>query len=248
MPSQEKFMPPPTLPPDGTFFGAVMFAMRRFFDLQVASVLQQLVPWLSAAQGRVLEVGCGRQPYRHLLPVSCVYQGLDWKMSQEHFHCSAPDTVYYDGEVFPFASNAFDNLFHTEVIEHVYHTAAFLSECRRVLKSGARMFFAVPFQARYHYIPYDYWRFTPASLERLLAETGFCDVRITPRGNDITVAVYKNISVVYRWLQSGFMSKVIGVLLMPFVCILLLVGHVSLRCRMGSPDDCLGYIVVAKNG
>ena len=215
-------------------------------DLQVASVLRHLRPWLAGLSGSVLDVGCGAQPYRHLVPPSCEYQGLVWEGAETHFNYNAPDTVYYAGGDFPFADSTYDYLFHTEVLEHVYAKERFLRECRRVLKPGGIMLLAVPFQVRYHYIPCDFWRFTPAGLERLLVDAGFENVRISPRGNDITVAAYKMASLVYRWLRGGVLGKALGLLFFPVALASLAVGQVSLRLEVGSPDDCLGYVATAQ--
>lgn len=243
---REKSPPPPNNPPGASVKGKLLFLMRTIGDLQVASVLRELTPWLARRTGTVLEIGCGAQPYRHLLPSSCSYTGLDWEKAEEHFAYRVPDTIYYDGGDFPFADHSFDNLFHTEVLEHVYETTQFLTECRRVLRSGGEMFFSVPFQARYHYIPFDFRRYTPAALERMLAEAGFTKIEVIPRGNDITVAAYKNLAVVYRWLRSGIVGKLLGVCFSPGAFLCLLVGHVSLLLQVGSPDDCLGYVVKAR--
>jgi SAM-dependent methyltransferase len=244
--SRDNFRPLSNKPPGTTLTGKLLFGFRIMGDLQIASVLRKLAPWLAMRTGTVLEIGCGAQPYRHLLPSTCVYTGLDWEKAEEHFSYRVPDTVYYDGSEFPFPDYAFDSLFHTEVIEHVYEAKLFLRECRRVLKSGGEMFFTIPFQARYHYIPFDFWRYTPAALEKLLAEAGFTKIEVFPRGNDITVAAYKNLAVIYRWLQSGIVGKLLGVFFSPGAFLCLLVGHVSLLFRIGSPDDCLGYVVKAR--
>ena len=146
--------------------------------MQVSSVYRHLRPWLRERDGTLLEVGCGAQPYRHLVPTGCRYTGLDCEEAEAHFSYRLPDTVYYQGEKFPFENASFDSLFHTEVLEHIFHYGQFLAECRRVLKPSGSMFFTVPFQARYHYIPHDFFRFTPAALERMLAEAGFRNIEI----------------------------------------------------------------------
>lgn len=243
----ESFPPPPNLPPGDTFGGKMRFASRIFLDLMVASVVQRLAPWLRSRAGGVLEVGCGAQPYRHFIPASCKYRGLDWAKSREAFGYEAPDTTYYEGGEFPFDDGVFDNVFHTEVMEHIYKKEQFLKECHRVLKPGGELFFAVPFQARYHYIPHDYWRFTPAALDRMLREAGFGEIKITPRGNDITVAAYKAVSVAYRWLRSGIAGAVTGILVSPLALASLVIAHLSLKISFGgSADDCLGYVVTAR--
>jgi SAM-dependent methyltransferase len=233
-------------PPGKTITGKLRFFLRSLLDMQVASVLRHLEPWLKKQSGTLLEVGCGAQPYRHLVPATCRYTGLDWEQAEANFNYRLPDTVYYDGERFPFADGSFDNLFHTEVLEHIFHAVQFLAECRRVLKPSGTMFFTVPFQARYHYIPHDFFRYTPAALERMLTEAGFRNIEIRPRGSDITVAAYKNMSIIFRWLQSGLAGMIAGILLAPVALPILIIGYLSLHSKMGSPDDCLGYTVTAE--
>lgn len=244
--NNEGFRPVANKPPGTTFTGKARFFIRSILDMQMGSAYRHLQPWLKKRNGALLEVGCGAQPYRHLVPAACRYTGLDWHEAESHFSYRLPDTIYYDGGQFPFEDGSFDDLFHTEVLEHVYHANRFLTECRRVLKPSGSMFFTVPFQARYHYQPHDYFRYTPAALKKILEEAGFRQIEIKPRGSDITVAAYKNLSVLYRWLQSGLTGRIAGVLLLPFAMPLLIVGWLSLRLTIGSYDDSLGYTVTAK--
>lgn len=242
----ELFQPVANNSPGNTLFGKLRFFVRSLLDLQMSSVYQHLSPWLKTQNGALLEVGCGAQPYRHLVPAACHYTGLDWEQAEAHFKYRFPDTIYYSGELFPFKDGSFDNLFHTEVLEHVYHAGQFLGECHRVLKPSGTMFFTVPFQARYHYIPHDYFRYTPAALKLMLAEAGFREIEIRPQGSDITVAAYKSVSVIYRWLRSGLSGLPAGILFLPLVVPLVVVGWMTLRLALGSHDDCLGYTVTAK--
>lgn len=174
-------------------------------------------------------------------------------MAEENFDYIKPDDVIlYDGKNFPFENNSFDFLYHTEVLEHIIDPHLFLSECNRVLKENGSMFFSVPFQARYHYIPFDYYRYTPAGLKNILENAGFYDVEIEERGSDITVAAYKVIAVFYRMLLDtgikGLFNKILAIILSPIFCISMLIAHISLIFNIGSKDDCLGYSVTAKKG
>jgi SAM-dependent methyltransferase len=223
-----------------------LFFSRLAADMMVASVVKYLKPWLASRHGRILDVGCGAQPYRRLLSADCLYQGLDWEGAETQFAYHTPDTLYYDGKTFPFGGQQFDALFHTEVLEHVYDYGAFLAECARVLKPGGSMCFSVPFAARYHYIPNDYWRYTPATLQKLLTDAGFETIIIHTRGTDITVAAYKIISIIYRWLLGRIYQKILGVLALPAAFISLVFGQASLWWNIGSTDDCLGYVVTAR--
>lgn len=237
--------PLPNCPPGNTAKDKWIFFFRKLADLQVASVLRHLKPWLSQLSDSVLEVGCGAQPYRHLIPKSCHYHGLDWQGAEQKFNYRTDDTIYYNGELFPFANHTFDYLFHTEVLEHVYNINLFLKECHRVLKPNGGLLCTIPFQARYHYIPFDYWRLTPAALQRIFTETGFQQIQIIPRGNDLTVAAYKVIGVLYRWGQANWWDKIIAFFCLPIGVIALIIGHLSMYFNWGSPDDCLGYTITA---
>ena len=192
----------------------------------------------------MLDVGCGDQPYRHLLHVGCQYFGLDLANGREAFGTAcAPDVSHYAGGSFPYPDGAFDSVFHTETLEHVVDPAGFLRECARVLRPGGETFFTVPFQARFHYIPHDYWRFTPTALEMLMVRAGFEGVRVDARGTDVVVACAKVLGVCYRiGLGCPVLLPVVG----PVIVAMLIVAHVALRFGWGSPDDCLGYTVTAR--
>lgn len=221
--------------------------IRRLFDLQVNSVYLSIKKFLKNMKGSVLEVGCGNQPYRFLLPKNCNYYAIEYENAESEFSYHFPGVIYYDGKHFPCEHNSYDNIFHTEVVEHVKNPNIFFKECYRVLKNGGAMLFSMPFSARYHYIPNDYWRFTPTSLEILLKDAGFDDISIVPRSTDICVAAYKALTIGYRLFFSRHPLKMIAAILFaPFWLLSLLVGQISLITHVGSPDDCLGYTVTCK--
>jgi hypothetical protein len=111
----------------------------------------------------------------------------------------------------------------------------------------------VPFSARWHFIPHDYWRFTPSAFERLLRQAGFRDVHVHARGNAVTVAAYKVMTVILTASvgrdAAGSVSpdrligRLLGIVALPLLPLLALVGQISLRGAGG--DDCLGYTVIA---
>ncbi len=109
------------------------------------------------------------------------------------------------------------------------------------------MLFTIPFAARYHYIPFDYWRLTPSAINLLLKSSGFFDIKIEPRGTDLTVACYKVLSIGYRWLLSRNLLKMAAAVFgVPIWMAALLAGQISICCKIGSTEDCLGYIVYAR--
>ncbi len=84
-----------------------------------------------------------------------------------------------------------DTVLCTETLEHVLDPPGFLAEAKRSLRPGGRLILTVPFAARWHYVPFDYWRFTPSGIKHLLSESGFTEIKVYRRGNALTVACYK---------------------------------------------------------
>uniref|UniRef100_Q02BA4 Methyltransferase type 11 n=1 Tax=Solibacter usitatus (strain Ellin6076) TaxID=234267 RepID=Q02BA4_SOLUE len=228
-------------------------SIRRFLDLQSGSIWRDVSSELPHVRGRALDVGCGAQPFRSLFDQSVQYVGIDTIYARMHFGYHLPDTVYYDGVAWPVDDGWADFILCTEALEHVYDTDHFLAEARRCLAAGGRVLITVPFSARWHYIPHDYWRFTPSSLKKVLTEAGFSSVVVYARGNEITVACYKVMALIVPLLLpqgkgrvTAVMLRLIGIVLAPVVLMLAVCGNLSLRGRGG--DDCLGYTVVAQGG
>ena len=113
------------------------------------------------------------------------------------------------------------------------------------------MFFTIPFAARYHYIPYDYWRLTAASIEKLLTKAGFKNILIKTRGSDVIVIITKTNAffarIVMRKIDNLFLGMVNKVIFGIFFAIpwisFTLLGHALLFLKIGSVDDPLGYSV-----
>ena len=168
--------------------GRLAASARRFLDVQAGSVWNDLRGELGSARGVVLDIGCGAQPLRELLPPGVTYIGIDIAESQERFGYRTPDTRYFEGNVWPVEDASVDLAFATETLEHVDDPPQFLVGGLPVLRPGGRLVLTVPFSARYHFVPYDYWRYTPASLDMLLRGAGLTDVEVFARGNAVTVA------------------------------------------------------------
>jgi len=138
----------------------------------------------------------------------------------------------------------------TEVLEHVLDPRAMLAEAHGALRPGGRLLLTVPFAARWHFVPHDYWRFTPSSLKHLLEGAGFRDVVVWARGNALTVACYKAMALLLPLLMPQNVSagksvalRLLGLPTVPPFVALAVVANLSLRARGG--DDCLGYTVTA---
>jgi SAM-dependent methyltransferase len=249
---EEKWRPPLFLSPRSRWFNTLGY-LRRFLDLQAGSIWNDLAGLLPHVSGLVLDVGCGAQPYRTLFSTAARYQGIDTVTAKAHFGYEVPDTIYYAGDVWPVADESVDFILCTETLEHVLEPRQFLLEARRCLRPGGCAVLTVPFAARWHYIPYDYWRITPSGLQHLFRNCGFMETRVYARGNAGTVACYKNMAIILPLLMPlgstpivRWTLRLLAIPLIPVLVILAAIGNLTLRGRGG--DDCLGYTVLVHKG
>ena len=232
---------------DGSWSGRVLFAIRCLVDLQVKTVYAFLRQTVPAMQGKVLDVGCGESPYAHLLTASASYTGIDIVYADEFGMTTRNDAMTFDGRTLPFSNEYFDHIICTEVIEHVQEPQPFVTELRRVLRSGGTLVATIPFSARVHHEPYDYQRFTSWGLKRLFAE--FKEVNISPRGSDLVSIAAKGVVVAVRLARPHVGASLIWrlptfVIFAPVLAILMTIAHLALAFDLGSKSDPLGYSVL----
>lgn len=246
--TSERWRPPLFMAP-ATRLARLRAAVRRGFDLQAASIWRDLRLELPSYRGVVLDVGSGAQPYRPLLSPEATYVAIDAALAVSEFGYQIPGTTYFEGETWPVESTSVDVVLCTETLEHVLDPSRFLEEAQRCLRPGGVLLVTVPFAARWHYIPHDYWRFTPSALKYLLERASFKEVRVYARGNALTVSCYKLISSLVPLLlpqssrPAAQAGRVLGILLIPVMLLAAAVGRLSLLGAGG--DDCLGYTVLA---
>jgi SAM-dependent methyltransferase len=246
----ENWRPPLFIPPSQSRF-RIVTPLRRFFDLQAGSIWRDLSRLLPHASGAVLDAGCGAQPYRGLFRRDVRYIGIDTEDARRNFGYETPDTRYFRGDTWPVEDASIDLVLCTEALEHVPDPARLLSEAMRSLRPGGTLVLTVPFAARWHFIPHDYWRFTPSGLKRLLSECGFTVTGVYARGNAFTVACYKAMALILRLAMpqnATVLAKAPLVLLsLPLLpALFILAAAANLSLRGGGGDDCLGYTALAQ--
>jgi SAM-dependent methyltransferase len=125
-----------------------------------------------AAPRRVLDVGCGRQPFRPLLasPTS-TYVGLDVQQSPE---CTVDVVAAVDGPLPAdlLALAPFDFILCTEVLEHVADWKAAFVNLARLLRAGGKVLITCPHFYHLHEEPYDFWRPTLHALNHFARAEG----------------------------------------------------------------------------
>jgi len=150
-----------------------------------SSILEALLSRLPSLHGRLLDVGCGRMPYRNVIMEQSnvtEYVGLDITTALPYDVNTKPDATW-DGRTMPFPDNSFDCVIATEVFEHATEISRLLSEIHRVAKPNGLMFFTTPFVWPYHEVPHDAQRWTTFGLARHLQTCGFTGISITSLGN-----------------------------------------------------------------
>jgi SAM-dependent methyltransferase len=238
---------PPAFRPLLTRRDRLLAVGRRLLDLQAASIWRDMCAELASAHGDVLDVGAGAQPYRTLLPAGVRYRAIDIADADALFGYDLLDTERFEGSRWPVADESTDIVLATEALEHVPEPNIFVAEARRVLRRGGRLIITVPFSARWHYVPHDYWRFTPSSLRMMLEAAGFYDVAVYARGNEVTVACNKALALILMSLtrnQGGRLRRALAVTMLPLAAALAFVGQISLRKDGG--EDCLGWTTVGR--
>ena len=181
------------------------FLARRVLWAEIAAASREL-------SGRLLDVGCGTQPYRSLFQ-QCTYTGLDIDSPQTRLHAAAD--AFYDGHRFPFDNGQFDAVLCNQVLEHVFNPTEFLSEVRRVMTPGARLLLTVPFVWDEHEQPWDYARYSSFGLRSLLEQNGFRVLRQRKLMADFSLLFQLAIAYLYKVTLTGspYLNLLVTVLL-----------------------------------
>lgn len=134
-------------------------------------LLQSLKIYIPRLKGRVLDFGCGIKPYEPLFSAK-EYIGVDFLGEGETYNKGKADVIY-DGKTLPFPDESFDNIFSTEVAEHIFNLPDIIKELHRVLKKDGQILLTCPFTMPEHEIPNDFARYTSFAIKDLLNRNGF---------------------------------------------------------------------------
>lgn len=156
----------------------------------------------SFIDGKILDVGCGRKPYKSLFTFK-EYIGLDIE-NEGHSHFNEDIDIFYDGNAIPFIDSTFDSVICNQVLEHVFNPNTFLTEINRVLKPGGKFLLTVPFVWDEHEQPNDYARYSSYGLKFLLEKHSFEVIEFRKTNNNITVLFQLLNGYIFKKINTRF--------------------------------------------
>ena len=212
--SLQKYILKQSFNPDilGLFINPFFFARKGLYD--------NIKKYSSEIVGNVLDVGCGRKPYRSLFNVEN-YLGMDIE-NEGHDHSKEDIDIYYDGIHFPFSGITFDSIITNQVFEHVFNPDMFLQEIYRVLKPKGKLLLTVPFAWDEHEQPNDFARYTSFGIKYQLERSGFKIIKQSKSVNDIRVIFQLLNMYIFKKLKSEnkYINLIISVLFISWLNIL----------------------------
>jgi SAM-dependent methyltransferase len=180
--------------------------------------------------GKLLDVGCGRKPYRQFVSQVKEYIGLDVPSTIHNINNA---DVVGSSLALPFKNNYFDSILCTEVLEHIPEPLVALQEVARVTKQGGSLLITVPMSEQLHEEPYDFYRFTQYSLVHLLDKSGWKMIRLYKRGGTWLELGYRFSSFIYSTIgaqrtPSGYLKR--RFLLAPLVALFCALIQIVVSC------------------
>jgi len=166
--------------------------LREWIEGTLHGLLSEMNPSV-----RVLDVGCGGQPFRRVIEsLGACYFAMDVEQNEDD---SVDFVAAIDGPVPEaiLAGGPYSLILCTEVLEHVADWQAAFASFVRLLAPGGVVVLTCPHFYQLHEEPYDYFRATTYAIETHAERAGLLVDRVERLGNawDVLGGVLANINV-----------------------------------------------------
>lgn len=200
------------------------------------------------AKGKLIDVGCGMKPYENIFkPYVSSYFGIDYPVTAEaNYGSKTKADLYVDCTDTGLESESFDTLLSTQVMEHVFNTKKYISECHRVLKKEGIAIFTIPLLWQCHAAPHDYYRFTKYAIKDLFENQGFKILELKPLEGACSSLIQVFICCFFNYCTNSilfrFFRKLTFVFMLPILnCLAFFLDKIFWYDKL-----CLDYILIVK--
>jgi len=191
-------------------------------------------------KGLLLDIGCGRKPYKKILTRVEKYIGIE---VPDSYSKNEKIDIYADALELPFKNNVFDCVLSTQVLEHISEPNVFFKEAYRVLKSGGVLLLTTSQVWPLHEEPYDYFRYTEYGLENLAEENNFEIIKIEKTTGTILALGQLLSDYIHVQTEESIILKYPTVIVCAFIQILtIILGFLTIN----SGKLTLDYMLLAR--
>ena len=205
-----------------------------------AAVGRWLASQAGLVHGRLLDLGCGNQPFA----------GWYGPLVDEVVPVDAapiPGVLQVDlGGRLPFPDGHFDTVLCTQVLEHVEDLERAAAEIARVLRPGGHALVTVPFLYPTHEAPYDFQRLTHLGLAGLARRHGLRVLGVQAQGGPGLLVAHCAVLGLTRLLQAAGLADNRAVRFLVAAPQEALRSRVSTRLTGPARVASLGYLLAAR--
>ncbi|MCF6351475.1 MAG: class I SAM-dependent methyltransferase [Cyclobacteriaceae bacterium] len=140
-------------------------------------------------KGSLYDLGCGDAEYKEFfLKYATSYTGVDWSKSMHEFKGDIKANL---NQALPIESECSNTVVSLSVMEHLSEPQIMLNEASRILTKGGFLVLQVPWQWKVHEGPYDFYRYSPFALKKMLTKAGFDQIIIEPTSGFFSMWIVK---------------------------------------------------------
>lgn len=182
------------------------------------------------AYGVLLDIGCGRMPYRDLfLRKVSKYIGLDHPKTAKLYHGKFKPDIYANASKIPLKDRSIDTVIMFMVLEHLPDPEKALKEIKRITKKNGVVVVSTVQLYPIHDEPYDFLRYTKYGLKELIERSGLKLIKIKSQGNfwsfwglSLNVFLFQ----IILSLINKKDKKILAIILLPFFYCITLVSNI----------------------